>query len=124
MNMSTKRKQPNSLIKRSVIAVAVSLCFTQGAYAVSFSPSKGLKIDWDTTLTYGASWRVERLVDPTINPANFNKDDGDRNFDKGLISNRISITTEMDLNYQNDFGVFLRARAYYDDVYHHSNDHD
>lgn len=128
MNISTRKRQPNPLIKRTLVAAAVSLCFTQGAYAASFSPSTDLKIDWDTTLTYGASWRVEdrdeRLVDPTINPANFNKDDGDRNFNKGLISNRISITTEMDLNYRNDFGVFLRARAYYDDVYHHSNDND
>ncbi|MCO4756930.1 MAG: DUF1302 domain-containing protein [Oceanospirillaceae bacterium] len=96
---------------------------------MSFAPSDDLQIDWDTTVTYGAGWRVEdrdeSLVDPTINGGvNFNQDDGNRNFDRGLISNRASVTTEMDMNYRNDYGLFVRARAYYDDVYHDTNDND
>ncbi|WP_354667731.1 DUF1302 domain-containing protein [Amphritea atlantica] len=129
MNFPSRRKQSYRLLKQAMTATAVSICFSQGAYALSFEPTEELHIDWDTTLNYGASWRVEdrdeRLVDPTINGGvNVNKDDGDRNFDKGLISNRISVTTEMDINYRNDYGMFLRGRAYYDDVYHQKTDND
>ena len=118
------------LLSGSACAVALSLSLTQGAYALSFSPSDDLQIDWDTTLTYGAAWRTEnrdeKLVDPTINGGvNFNLDDGNRNFKRGsMTSHRVGIITEMDLNYQRDFGAFVRARAYYDDVYHKSNDND
>lgn len=129
MNIPSRRKLSYRLIQRSISAAAVSLCFAQGAYALNFNPADDLQIDWDTTLTYGASWRVEnrdeRLVDPTINGGvNFNQDDGNRNFDRGLISSRSSITTEVDANYRRDYGLFLRARAYYDDVYHSTNDND
>lgn len=129
MNVSFKKKLSCLMIEKAVSAAALSLCFSQGAYALSFNPSEELRIDWDTTLTYGASWRVEsadnRLVDPTVNGGiNVNQDDGNRNFDTGLISNRVGLTSEIDLNYQNVYGMFLRGRAYYDDVYHGKNDND
>ena len=114
------------LLSGSACAVALSLSLTQGAYALSFSPSDDLQIDWDTTLTYGAAWRVEnrdsRLTEASEFLLNVDQDDGNRNFDTGLISNRVSGITEIDLNYKRDFGAFVRARAYYDDVYHQSTD--
>lgn len=132
MKIPSRRKPSYRLIQRSIAAAAVSLCFTQGANALSFDPSDDLQIDWDTTLTYGAGWRVENQDDALINPAkissnatgNVNADDGNRNFSKGLMSNRLSVTTEMDLNYKRSYGAFVRARAYYDDVYHSSTDND
>jgi len=43
--------------------------------------------------------------------------DGNRNFEKNdLIQNRISILSEMSVNY-GDIGGFIRGRAWYDDVY-------
>ncbi|MDZ4195270.1 MAG: DUF1302 family protein, partial [Pseudomonas sp.] len=50
-----------------------------------------------------------------------NKDDGNRNFNKGLISSRLSFVTEADIKYS-DMGLFVRARGWYDDVYNKSND--
>ena len=130
MNIPSRRKPSYRLIQTTIAAAAVSLCFTQGAFALSFEPTDDLQIDWDTTLTYGAGWRVEKQDDALINPlktssnsaGNVNADDGNRNFERGLMSNRLSVTTEMDLNYKRNYGAFLRARAYYDDVYHNSTD--
>lgn len=105
--------------------------------ALSFDFSDDLHLDLDTTLTYGAQWRVSNrdpkileydtslatLLDPARRDrvANvINYDDGNRNFGKGLISNRVAAVIDMDLN-AGDYGVFARARAYYDSVYR--NDH-
>lgn len=45
-----------------------------------------------------------------------NGNDGNLNFDKGLVQNRISVLSELAINYEN-FGAFIRARAWYDNVY-------
>ena len=44
-----------------------------------------------------------------------NGNDGNLNFD-GLVQNRISVLSELSMNYKN-FGAFVRARAWYDDVW-------
>jgi hypothetical protein len=78
-------------------------------------------IRFDNTLTYSAVARVkdqneELLEDPMT-------DDAERNFDKGLVMNRLDLLSELDLIYKK-FGVRLSGTAYYDDVYNSENDHD
>lgn len=97
------------------------------ASALSFQPSDELKIEWDTSLTYGLAWRTESrdkaLSNGFPNPLIANIDDGNNAFDKGsLISNRFSILTEANFNWRDDYGLFVRASGFYDDVYHQSND--
>ena len=46
-----------------------------------------------------------------------NSNDGNQNFSKNsLVQNRISVISELSMNYKN-FGAFVRGRAWYDDVY-------
>lgn len=84
--------------------------------------------DWalslDTTLAYGANYRMEsqdrRLIARANggrgdNSALINSDDGNLNFKKGeLFSEVAKVVTEMDLNVRDDYGIFLRARGFYD----------
>lgn len=84
--------------------------------------------DWatslDTTISYGVSYRMEGQDDKLIARANggsgsnaglINSDDGNLNFKKGdLFSEMAKIVSEMDLRYQDRFGVFVRGRAFYD----------
>jgi len=84
--------------------------------------------DWalslDTTLSYGVNYRMESQDRRLIAQANggrgdnsglINSDDGNLNFKKGeLFSEVAKVVTEMDLNFRNDYGVFLRARGFYD----------
>lgn len=89
---------------------------------------QGRSGDWalslDTTLSYGVNYRMENQDRRLIARANggkgdnsalINSDDGNLNFKKGeLFSEVAKVVTEMDLNFQDDYGIFLRARGFYD----------
>jgi hypothetical protein len=64
----------------------------------------------DTTVSYGQLWRVQGR-DKTSDDINTN--DGNRNFDTGLVSEVFKITSDMEVTYQ-DYGAFVRATASYD----------
>jgi hypothetical protein len=86
-----------------------------------------LKIRFDNTIKYSAAWRVKSLDERVAAPggdytvANPNLDDGDRNFGKGLISNRVDLLSEFDIAYQ-AYGLRVSGAAWYDDVYNSHND--
>ncbi|MNZ59801.1 hypothetical protein D3C78_778500 [compost metagenome] len=64
-------------------------------------------------------------IDPESGlPTTVNSDDGNRNFKGGaMINNRVALLGEIDLKYRN-YGGFVRASTFYDDVYYHANDND
>ena len=64
----------------------------------------------DTTLSYGAMWRVQGQ---DKNSDNINSNDGNRNYDTGLVSQVYKITSELSLDWEN-FGLFTRGTAFYD----------
>jgi hypothetical protein len=64
----------------------------------------------DTTVSYGQLWRVQGR-DKTNDDINTN--DGNRNFDTGLVSEVFKITSDLEASYQN-YGVFIRGTAFYD----------
>lgn len=64
----------------------------------------------DTTVSYGQLWRVQGQ-DKTNNDINAN--DGNRNFDTGLVSEVFKITSDLEVTYQN-YGAFVRGTASYD----------
>jgi hypothetical protein len=106
--------------------------WTAGCLALlAVSQANGFQMrsgDWalslDTTLSYGVNYRMESQDRRLIAQANggrganvdlINSDDGNLNFRKGeLFSEVAKVVSEMDLNFRNDYGVFLRARGFYD----------
>ncbi|MGE8153460.1 DUF1302 domain-containing protein [Pseudomonas vancouverensis] len=91
------------------------------ASAMSFKPSDDLSVDWDTTLTYSLAWRTENRDHKLT--ANADANDGDNAFSRGsLINNRSSFLTEANIKWQDDYGVFVRATGFYDNVYDQEND--
>lgn len=64
----------------------------------------------DTTLSYGQLWRVQGQ---SKNNDDVNVNDGNRNFDTGLVSEVFKITSDLEMNYQN-YGFFVRGTAFYD----------
>lgn len=102
---------------------AVVLLNTQAAGAVQLTePGAEIKMQLDTTVKYSAAVRAEGtsgvlLADP-------NQDDGDRNFGRGLISNRLDVLTEFDLRYQNAAGLRVSGAGWYDPVYQRGNRND
>jgi hypothetical protein len=73
----------------------------------------------DTTISYGTRWRTEDRDERIIGIANggtaysVNGDDGNLNYDTGLVSNAITITPELLLEYRN-IGTFVRGTYFYD----------
>lgn len=124
---SYKRSPKNRAPALKPIALAVTfLSITAGLPDVhAFEIDTGnpdLRVRWDNTLKYSAAWRTKSQSDKlTESQTALNQDDGDRNFSKGLISNRLDLLSEMDVTYQN-FGARVSGAAWYDDVYNQGND--
>jgi hypothetical protein len=92
-------------------------------------------VDWDTTVSYAAMWRVAKqdkdkfsyrdtgdlLADSTRYTLLLNADDGDYNFSRSMVQNKVSVVSEMNLAWRN-YGFFARGRAYYDDIYNQDTD--
>ena len=70
-----------------------------------------LRLTLDTTLSHGLTFRVEERDDLLAGDVNGN--DGDLNYDRGLVSNTSKFTTDLDLGYHN-FGAFLRLNGFLD----------
>ena len=127
-----KMTRATNLMQASVLPVALLALAAGSAYAFDFDNG-----EWsgrvDTSVSYGAAWRMTDL-DPNnvgkayTNPLDFlltnaerresvgrwsvNGDDGNRNYpDSGdLVSNTIKLTSEADVRWRN-FGAFGRFTA-------------
>ncbi|MGQ7816791.1 DUF1302 domain-containing protein [Metapseudomonas furukawaii] len=111
--------------KGLVVAGVVTLAALPLGVAQAYQFRSG---DWagslDTTLSYGVSYRAEgqdgRLIarangGSAVNADKINNDDGDLNFRKGdLFSEVVKVVSELDLKYQENYGLFVRGRAFYD----------
>ncbi|MGY4534767.1 hypothetical protein ACVW0Y_003910 [Pseudomonas sp. TE3786] len=64
----------------------------------------------DTTVSYGQLWRVQGR---DKNNDDINTNDGNRNFDTGLVSEVYKITSDLEATYKN-YGLFVRGTAFYD----------
>lgn len=110
--------------KVRLLALAAAAC--AGSSGVSaFQVDTGdsdYSLRWDNTVKYTAAGRVKDRSAGLTSPAAANLDDGDRNFGKGLISNRFDLLSEMDLVYKRRYGLRVSGAAWYDQVYNESND--
>jgi hypothetical protein len=102
-------------------AAAVACCavLAAPAQAMQFDAPEDWSIRWDNTVKYSNAFRLKEQS-PGLT-GNANLDDGDRNFDRGLISHRLDLLSEFDVLYRG-FGVRLSGAAWYDQVYNSRND--
>ncbi len=113
-------------------ALAAAAMLASGANAFEIDTGNpDLKLRWDNTVRYSTAFRLEgrspglsqTRFGPTgvIGANNLNQDDGDNNFGRGLVSNRLDLLSELDLRY-GAFGVRLSGAGWYDEVYNGSTD--
>jgi hypothetical protein len=125
--MKTKVFQPTRLV------LAISSALTLGALtthagAAEFQFNNGeVTGRFDAQLTMGMLWRTEGQdaelaanEDPVAMAAKgystqLNKNDGNNNFDTGISSLVYKITPELALNFNGQWGVFVRGTAFYDE---------
>lgn len=115
---------------RGVLGALLVAVLATSASALQYQ-NGDFTFDFDTTLSYGAAWRLadrdDYLLagsDATSRVSYENRNDGDQNFDKGdLVTNRLSVIADIDVKYKT-FGAFLRPKYFYDWAYNGTNAND
>lgn len=119
---STPRLRTDRRVLTGVSAAAIlaPMLAVGSAQAVTFNRGE-LSGSFDTTLTMGALFRVQGRDPDLIGVANggrahsINGDNGNLNYDKGLVSLAGRATHELKLSYGN-LGAFVRGTYFYDVV--------
>ncbi|MCG2592388.1 DUF1302 domain-containing protein [Ramlibacter sp. XY19] len=128
--MSPRSFPARGMPRLSALAAATLLaCGASHAFEFA-TENPDLKIRWDNTVKYSAAARVsdrspglsQTAFGPTgvVGPNNVNQDDGDNNFGKGLVSNRLDLFSELDASWRN-WGARVSGAAWYDTLYNRGN---
>lgn len=113
-------------MKKLSLAVAAAGMFgMSGANAIEFNFGD-VSAQIDNNVSYGVAWRTEKPDTGQIMPGNatsmglvgkgssYNYDDGTLNYKRGdMYTNILKWSGDLEVKYQN-FGTFVRARAWYD----------
>ncbi|BFM49094.1 DUF1302 family protein [Marinomonas sp. THO17] len=122
MNIKIKKLAP---LKLSAVALSVMSCSPALLAFEIETGNSDLRLTFDNTVKYSTAFRLKDAsngLNGTDNPSQgANQNDGDNNFDKGLVSNRLDLLTELDLSYK-DVGFRVSGTAWYDEVYHGNTD--
>jgi hypothetical protein len=106
----------------SCALLAALVTLAPAVWSAEFQTGQGdLKVRWDNTVKYSGAWRTKHQSAALL--ADANQDDGDRNFRRGLVSNRVDLLSELDVTTANT-GFRLSGAAWYDSVYNRRNDND
>jgi len=108
-------------------AIALALAPAAPALAFQFEMNNGLRVNLDTTITYGIAIRAQERDPSLIGIANggtsrsVNEDDGDINWESSKpFSNAVKATVDLELKYGR-WGFFGRGYGLYDFELHDSN---
>lgn len=108
-----------SMPRRLLAATVLTSCMIPFAQAIEFG-GEGWNGSLDTTLSWGVRYRLDDQ-DPDIvgipnggNAFSVNGDDGNLNFDSGIVNNAAKFTSELLLERKN-YGGFFRVTGFYDD---------
>ena len=116
-----KCKHAHRQLTYGIIMVVAIFSFCNSAIAMSWQYENGVNLDVDVTIGYAAGIRAGDR-DEEFLASDVNADDGSQNFDQwDMINNRFSAIADIDLNYKDTYGVFIRPRGFYDFVYTGSN---
>ena len=114
----TRIRQYKQVLVLNILAATASVFVGSPALAIEFNSGE-LKGSVDTTLSYGATWRLNDQNERLIGVANggrafsVNGDDGNLNYDEGIVSNTVKATIDAEISYRN-FGGFIRGTAFRD----------
>ncbi|MBU1295933.1 MAG: DUF1302 domain-containing protein [Gammaproteobacteria bacterium] len=107
-------------LKALAIAIVSSTSTVYGFEIETGNPD--LRLSLGNTIKYSTAFRTKDASSGlTEGSAATNYNDGDNNFDKGMVSSRLDLFSEFDLSYK-DAGIRISGAAWYDDVYHQDTD--
>lgn len=101
------------------LALLIMMAVPTAALGFNLYDKDGVTANLDSTLSWGFQYRVQERSDDIIGRANggkaysVNYDDGNLNYDRGIVSNAVKLTSELDIKTRN-YGAFFRGTAFYD----------
>jgi len=113
-----RRALRNSAIMAAVIG--------SGCYAGAVSATEidlgdpDFAVRWDNTLRYTLGERAQAPSAKILNSSNFS--DGDRNFQHGIVTDRLDLLSEADIVYKNAVGARVSGAFWYDNAYSELNE--
>ncbi len=126
MSMRMESERTLRVRRAALVALAVALAVVSAAPADAFELTprdSKFKLNLDTTLSWGALYRMEDRDPAIISPFeggtawSVNGDDGNLNFDKGIVSNTVKATVDLDFSVpvgNHTLGIFVRGSGFYD----------
>ena len=109
---------------RTALVIALAGAWPWGS-AQAFeidTDTPGLTLRWDQTVRGNLGMRMEKQDSRIL--ANPNYDESDGKFKRGdLVTQRLDILSELDLNLRNQFGARVTGAAWYDHAYHDTQVH-
>ena len=114
---STIRLERQGIPLRAItLAIASALGAMGAAQAMEFNTgNEDLSVRWDNTVKLNYAHRVNKQSPAIINTIGF--DDGDRNFNRGPVSERVDVLSEFDLVYKKSMGFRVSGSGWYDAAY-------
>jgi hypothetical protein len=106
---------------RPLPALVAAILAPGAAQAIDFAAA-GWNGSFDTTVSFGQTWRTESRDPRLIATADGgsgrspNIDDGDLNYRKGRVSSAYKMVAEFSADRGENFGVFVRGSLLYDDL--------
>jgi Protein of unknown function (DUF1302) len=103
----------------ALLAICVMMAAPTVSHGFSLYDKGDVTADLDSTLSWGFQYRVQERANNIIGRANggdaysVNYDDGNLNYDRGIVSNAVKLTSELDVKTRN-YGAFFRGSAFYD----------
>jgi hypothetical protein len=108
------------LLSAMIVAALAAAGSAQAAEIKTSNPD--LVLRWDNTIRVNLANRIEGQDASILNSPNF--DDGDRNFEGGMVSERIDLLSEFDLTWRDRLGFRVSAAGWHDFAYKDlDNDH-
>ena len=124
--LPTDRLSPGAVLRLASRPLRLAACGLAAAFLMCVAPAGAedfrqgeLEGSLDITLSHGVTFRLgdrDKSLIGTENGGtgyNPNGDDGNLNYDRGIVSNASKFTGELDLNYRN-FGAFFRVNGFFD----------
>ena len=113
-----KHPKKNGPGPKKYLAMAIPMIMSFQAQGFEFY-SSGIEGSFDSELSIGSSWRMEKQNDSVSTPGNF--EDGNANFDKGdAFSQVFKGSHALQASYKN-FGGFVRGKYWYDSALSDNN---
>ena len=115
-SLNAKKAAPKTS-KRLLSAMIVASLAAAGSAGAGeiLTGNPDVVLRWDNTFRVNLATRVEGQDASLLASPNF--DDGDRNFDKGMVSERIDVLSEFDFVYQDRMGFRISGAGWYDAAY-------